>query len=217
MGFVHGCQYTKDQTFAEAQLLELTPDHVSKHFNMLAHGKQVPGPNDKPNKCRHTNLEQVKKAVSYFHPNKLQPWNAQAKCGNPTRSVPVNDVIKEVKRAEVRKQGVPSRAKRDLKRQEFRKTLRMLEASRGNVDWKRKFPSMMKLQFHIMGEQMTFAMLKQWTSDLTIDSEILRYKRQQAGARMQWRSVSVLIKFCLGPMTLTFVCCWLLPVVLRAR
>jgi len=141
MGFVHGCQCTKDQTFAEAQLLELTPDHVSKCFNMLACGKQVPGPNDKPNKCRHTNLEQVKKAVSCFHPNKLQPWNAQAKCGNPTRSVPVNDVIKEVKRAEVRKQGVPSRAKRDLKRQEFRKTLRMLEASRGDVDWKRKFPS----------------------------------------------------------------------------
>ena len=151
MGFVHGCQHPKDKTFTEAELLELTPDHVMKYFNLLAYGKQQPGSNDKPTKCRHTNLEQAKKAISHFHPNKLQPWNAQAKVGNPTRSVPVNDVIKEVKRAKVRKQGVPSRAKRDLKRQEFRKTLRMLEARRGDFDWKLKFPSMLKLQFHIIG------------------------------------------------------------------
>ena len=38
-------------------------------------------------------------------PNKLIGWNVVTQTGNPTRSVPVNQLIKDVKKAEVRRQG----------------------------------------------------------------------------------------------------------------
>jgi hypothetical protein len=40
-------------------------------------------------------------------PNKLMPWNAVSKEGNPTKSVPMNDLLKAVKKKEVWKQGKP--------------------------------------------------------------------------------------------------------------
>lgn len=57
-----------------------------------------------------------------------------------------------MKKAEVRKLGKASQAKRDLKRPEFRKTLRILDRDAGNnIDLKYKMPTMMKLQVHIIG------------------------------------------------------------------
>ena len=46
--------------------------------------------------------------------NRLTPWNDVAEIGNPTRSVVVNDMIKRVKKKEVRKQGLQSSARRAL-------------------------------------------------------------------------------------------------------
>jgi hypothetical protein len=55
-----------------------------------------------------------KKALSLFMPYKNAPW-ANGR-GNPTRSEePVNSMIKEVKKFDVRGQGAPSNAKRPLK------------------------------------------------------------------------------------------------------
>jgi hypothetical protein len=45
-------------------------------------------------------------------PNKLASWNSLIRCGNPTRSIPVNELIKAVKKKEVRKQGKQSAAVR---------------------------------------------------------------------------------------------------------
>ena len=42
-------------------------------------------------------LDYYKKALSYYMPNKLFGWNAISKTGNPTRSIPVNELIKRVK------------------------------------------------------------------------------------------------------------------------
>ena len=54
------------------------------------------------------------------------------------------------KKLEVRKQGRPSRAKRDMKRNEYHKTMRILESREGNFDMQSKFPAMLKTQFHII-------------------------------------------------------------------
>jgi len=62
----------------------------------------------------------------------------------------VNKLLAVIKKAEVRKQGKESNAKRDLKRAEFKKTLRLLEANRGFVS-QHKIPAMLKLQFHLIG------------------------------------------------------------------
>jgi hypothetical protein len=78
-----------------------------------------------------------------FVPNQ-QYWVVQFNAGNPTKSLIINAVMIEGKRAEVRN------AKRDLKRAEFIKTIRLLEAY-GQHDYAAKFPTMMKTQFQIIG------------------------------------------------------------------
>ena len=50
-------------------------------------------------------------------------WNERSKEGNPTRSADVNDFIKVVKKAEVRKLGVPSQARRAFSISEFRQII----------------------------------------------------------------------------------------------
>ena len=72
-------------------------------------------------------LEADKRTFSYFIPNKTMQWNCQANQGNPTKSKAVNDVIQDVKFAEVCKLGKVPNTKHDLKCPEFCKTLHMLE------------------------------------------------------------------------------------------
>ena len=73
----------------------------------------------------HHRLNYYKKALSYYMPNKLFGWNAISKTGNPTRSIPVNELIKRVKKKEVRKQGRRSSARRPFEPAEFEQTLDM--------------------------------------------------------------------------------------------
>jgi len=135
--------------FSQEQLLQLTPLIVSRFLKKLAYGAPNPGPNDPPIHARSTHLEQAKKAISHFMPNQ-QAWVVEYGVGNPTRSAIVNQVIKDVKKAEVRRVGRASNAKRDMKRPEFRKTLRLLEY-RTDFECASKYTAMAKLQFHIIG------------------------------------------------------------------
>ena len=150
MGYKHGQTYNKDKRFTEGELLDITPSDVAEWMNLTAYGVVSPGPDDKPTRARHSGLEQAKKAVSYFMPHRDSPWNVQSNFGNPTRATPVNNIIKAVKRAQVRKEGKASQAKRDLKRSEFRKTIRLMERN-GDHNHRVKIPSMLKSQFHIIG------------------------------------------------------------------
>jgi hypothetical protein len=121
----------------------------------------------------------AKKAISHFMPNQ-QHWVVEHNVGNPTKSTIVNQVIKNVKIAEVRRQGRASNAKRDMKRAEFKKTLRLLEDHRGlgSFDTASKFPAMMKLQFHIIGR----------TDDITnIETADLRSHSQFTDCAMQMK------------------------------
>jgi len=143
--------------FSVAQLVSIQPSEVAAYMRLCAYGTATPGPNDRPTHCRSSTLEVVKKAISFFVPNK-SPWIIQADgvsgVGNPSRSTDVNQVIKQVELAEVRKQGRASNAKRDMKRAEFRKTLRLLEArcvATNHFDLASRLTAMMKLQFHIIG------------------------------------------------------------------
>jgi uncharacterized protein YfaQ (DUF2300 family) len=57
------------------------------------------------------------KTVPYFMPNKNMQWNVKKEDMNPTKSVAVNDLIKQVKKAELQKKGKQRNTKRDLTRQ----------------------------------------------------------------------------------------------------
>jgi hypothetical protein len=136
---------------------------LTRYRKLLAYGTKTPGPNDHPTERRASGLAFVKKALSYFWPDNTTPWYTAAQSGNPTMSKDVNKLIDSIKKSEVRKQGKQSNAKRDMKRAEFKKTLRLLEASRGFAN-QFKTTAMLKLQFHLIARMDDICNLE--TSDL---------------------------------------------------
>ncbi len=91
----------------------------SEWLAFKAYGIETPGPNNNPTFGRSSSLMYYKKALSYFMPHCLMPWNFQQRCGNPTRLTDVNDLIKAVVRKETQKQGRPSQARRPFEKEEF--------------------------------------------------------------------------------------------------
>lgn len=94
MALKDGRPYNNNPEFTEAQLLELRPSHLVRYMSLQAFGTETPGPNDRPIHRRSTGLAFIKKAVSYFMPNRNSAWNVETQTGNPTMSVAVNDLIK---------------------------------------------------------------------------------------------------------------------------
>jgi len=69
------------------------------------YGTTTPGPDAKSQFGGSSSLESYKKNISYYMPNKLLGWNVETKTGNPTRSVPVNQLIRKVKKMKYESEG----------------------------------------------------------------------------------------------------------------
>ncbi len=81
-------------------------------------------------------------------PHRLQPWNLLTNFENPTRSVEVNDLIKRVKKKEVRWQGKASQARHALEPEEFEQLIELIEE---NPDERRYLMSALnRFQFHMI-------------------------------------------------------------------
>jgi len=91
------------EQFTEGRLIAITPEDIVRYFNHRSYGTETPSPEDHPTHGRVHSLYAWKKALSYFMPNKNMEWNEIYRAGNPTKSVQVNEMIKIVKRFEVRK------------------------------------------------------------------------------------------------------------------
>jgi hypothetical protein len=152
MSFHHGYQYNKKtmEMWEPDLLAAVTPQIIERWMNTMVFGTADPGPDDMPTEGRSSTLEYSKKAVSFFMPNKLIGWNVMTNSGNPTRSIIVNDLIKSVKKLEVRRQGKPSQAKRASTTPEFRLSLRLWEGD-GGFQSKYRWTTLKKLQFAIIG------------------------------------------------------------------
>ena len=95
---------------------ELTEVVLSGHTVRAANYKvyENPEPGDADDQAqleplvRSNSIKYWKKAISYFMPNRLQPWNVLSNSGNPTRCTDINDLIKRILRREVRGQCVQS-------------------------------------------------------------------------------------------------------------
>jgi hypothetical protein len=83
-------------------------------------------------------------------PNRLMLWNAVSGQGNLTRSIEVNTLIKKVKKKEVRKQGVPSKARRAVTHDDFR---RMHSILREKNDVIRRYGIQSLLMKHMMAKR----------------------------------------------------------------
>ena len=153
MSFLHGRPDDpyplKTKRFTREELLEIRPNDIVRWFCLLVYDD--PDPNKeilKPKHGRASCIEQYKKAISYYMPYRHTPWvNDQ---GNPTWSAPVNDLIKEIKKAEVRGEGTPSNAKRPLQEAEFRRTMELLKGQQ-SFECQYRFPMMCLWQYHLIG------------------------------------------------------------------
>jgi hypothetical protein len=82
MCHVNNRQYAKDHAFSTDELAALTPEHVYHWTCTKAFGVPDPTAEDNPIHGRASSLSYYKKAISYFMPNKLMPWNAITKEGS---------------------------------------------------------------------------------------------------------------------------------------
>jgi hypothetical protein len=90
------------------QLCQITS--LARWFKKLAYGAATTSPTDLLSAhCRSSNLEQAKKAISYFMPNKHMAWGVRSNCGNPYESVPVNDCVNTVAPREARRLNIVKR------------------------------------------------------------------------------------------------------------
>jgi len=128
MSFVDGVTYGKDQEFTVEQLGQVSLLDVYHYLCLQAYRKQDPGPEDHPTAVRSSMLEYDKKAILYFMTSRGRDWDEGTHSRNPTRSDLVNKLFDVVRKKEVRKQGQPSQARRDLEHSEFEQMLNKLQA-----------------------------------------------------------------------------------------
>jgi hypothetical protein len=103
MTFVNDEEYGKEDQFTQEKLLSpLTPDDVRRSWMCQI---PIPGPDANPTSARSSTLMFWKKAISFFMPNRLLPWNAISGVGNPTRYIEVNDLIKKVTKRKSENKG----------------------------------------------------------------------------------------------------------------
>ena len=120
--------------WTEEEMFRLKPHHVSSYLEWLAYGVIRSPPLAHPKNRRSEGLMFVKKALSFFMPNKEMQWNTQMKCGNPTKSERVNQLIEDVKVWECQKQGKSSNVKRNMKHNEFKNSMRSLFHRKNGID-----------------------------------------------------------------------------------
>jgi hypothetical protein len=145
-----GVAYDNDTIFPADVLSGITEEEVLRWLNYKAFGIDNPGNEDLPFHGRSSTLHFHKKAISFFIPNKHFKWNVETKTGNPTMSPGINNLIRMVKKHEVRSEGVPSRARRALTTDEFRLLIRITERQRHLFEFHIRLPTMMKFQVHLI-------------------------------------------------------------------
>jgi len=150
MAYFHGHgPYPIGHEFTDAELLALRPDDIYKWMAYKVYHNEEPGPDDRPLFGRASSLAYYKKAISFFMPNRNMAWNAATNQGNPCRSTQVNDLIRAVKKKQVRGLGKESQADRPFEKEEFEQQISILQSF---ADLKRKYmyPAMFKFQFHLI-------------------------------------------------------------------
>jgi hypothetical protein len=116
-------------------------------------------PEMRPTQGRSNTILFAKKAISYFMPSNLETWSIRSKSGNPTCSVLVNNLVKSIKKMEVRRQGAPSQARRALLAAEYELIIRIL---RNSTDPTHKYlcPAFHMFQFNLIARVDDTAHLK---------------------------------------------------------
>ena len=122
--FKDGIAYDKDHVFDANVRASITPNDVVRYLKKKAYGDpDADVETANPTEGRSSSLEFYKKTISFFIPMRNAAWNPAALVGNPTRSVDVNELIKVIRKSEVRKQGKKGKQGVSLKRKNFFKQI----------------------------------------------------------------------------------------------
>jgi hypothetical protein len=146
-----GEEFDKNAEIPQECLTNILPSDIVRFFNKKAYGKEVPLDGDSPTVCRSGTLLNYKKHLSCFMPRKNVQWDIIRAEGNPTKSLAVNEVIKEVKLHEVRKQGVASQARRPLEYDEFLSILHLIRTGKSVCYEKHLLGSILTTQWSTIG------------------------------------------------------------------
>ena len=149
LSYLDNVAYDKDQVFSQERLAQITPADILRWMNVKCFGVQNPPLDANPIGCRSTSIMYWKKAISHFMPNRLMVWNELSNQGNPTRSTEINDLIKRVKKKEVRRQGRASQARRSMESREYNHTVTVLH-NKENIICRYGIPALMAFQFSMI-------------------------------------------------------------------
>ena len=155
LSFLDDVKYSKETIFPKERLAMLKPDDLMRFFNSKIFGAENPTDEQRLRpQLRSTCVEFWKKALSYYMPNRLMQWNELAEVGNPTRCLAINDLIKSMKKSEVKNLGVKTKARWAMTDIEFKKIKELcynLEARQNSsVVTKYGVGAQMNFQFHLM-------------------------------------------------------------------
>jgi hypothetical protein len=121
MSFKDDTTYAQDSEFNQEQLLTIKPVDIKRWMCLLkAYGSPDPPAGSNPTDGRESSLNYYKKALSYFMPNKHNGWDEVTLRGNPTKSREVLDLLKAVRKKEVRRQGAASMVRHPMEIEEMR-------------------------------------------------------------------------------------------------
>jgi hypothetical protein len=145
-----GVNYTKDHEFTQQELAAITPPELERWMCKKVYGKEEPGANDNPIQGRSNSILYWKKAISFFMPNRQPTWDVLTNSGNPTKSIEINELVKLVKKKEVRRQGKPSSARRPLEDSEYQQAIALIEK---HHDLHLRFfvSAVMRFQYNMIG------------------------------------------------------------------
>ena len=99
------CRERDYAEYSQEDLLSITPEQLVEFCAQKVYGVSNPSEDDNPTLGRSSWVQYAKKAISFFMPNRLAHWDVRTRTGNPTKSAELNDLIKMIKKKEVRKQG----------------------------------------------------------------------------------------------------------------
>ena len=150
MSFTAGERYAREYICSDEELIAITPRMVFRWMNFRTFGTIIPAVDANPISARSSSLQYWKKAISFFHPNRLMVWSDGRQEGNPTRSIEINNLIKRVKKKEVRKQGVASQTRRAITEEEFHKLHTVFRAVGNSMLWQFGMSAMINFQFHVI-------------------------------------------------------------------
>jgi hypothetical protein len=131
--------------------LTLTNMQIMSWFNMRVWGNPDPAPGHNHLPLIRSNLILTwKKQISFFMPNRMQPWDHIGNSGNPTRCNGMASLLKTVKRMEARGIGKPSEARDSISETQFRLMNQALLDKDASIFEKYGIPALTKFQFHMI-------------------------------------------------------------------